>query len=201
MTTEVQADLFEPFFTTQSTSKGTGLGLATIYGIAKHNGGALLVRSEADRGAVFKVYLPQTDERIAAPAASAIAERPAIAAAATVLIVEDDEGIRELASKVLSRHGFVVLVASCGDEARGVSERHDAAIDLLLSDVVMPGMSGPQVAAMLTEMRPSMKVVYMSGYTDDAIVRHGVMANDMAFLQKPFTPDRLTNKILEVLNN
>ncbi len=114
-------------------------------------------------------------------------------------MVEDDPGIRELASKVLRRCGYQVLTACGGDEARDICERHGGAIDVLLRDVVMPGMSGPKVAPMLTKIRPSMKVVFMSGDTDDAIVRHGVMERDVPFLQKPFTPVRLANKILEVL--
>jgi two-component system cell cycle sensor histidine kinase/response regulator CckA len=118
---------------------------------------------------------------------------------ATILIVEDDPGIRDLSAKILSRCGYIVLAAGGGEEAREICERHDGAIHLLLSDVVMPGMTGPMVAEMLTAMRPGLKVVFMSGYTDDVVVRHGVMEHEVPFLQKPFTPERLANKIGEVL--
>ena len=194
MTPDVLQHLFEPFFTTKST----GLGLATVYGIVKQNNGGIAVESEAGRGTRLRIYLPRVEEQ---PSAVFI-EKPVRSGPhgkATILIVEDDPGIRELASKVLSRSGYQVLTACGGDEARVICERHGGVIDVLLSDVVMPGMSGPMVAAMVTKIRPSMKVVFMSGYTDDAVVRHGVMEHDVPFLQKPFTPERLVNKILKVL--
>jgi signal transduction histidine kinase len=197
---EVLPHLFEPFFTTKDTGKGTGLGLATVYGIVKQSGGALSVESRLTTGTVFKVFLPSTAER-RSDSADTVTLARAAAATATILVVEDDPGIRELAAKVLSRYGYTVLIASGGDEARKVCEGHVGTIHMLLSDVVMPEMSGPKVAEMLVEMRPEMKVIYMSGYTDDAILRHGVMARDMAFLQKPFTPERLHSKILEVLGH
>jgi signal transduction histidine kinase/CheY-like chemotaxis protein len=198
MSADVLVHLFEPFFTTKTVGKGTGLGLATIYGIAKQSGGGITVQSELGKGSTFRIYLPRCDESITEAAAVTAVERPP-AKKATILIVEDDPGIRELTAKVLSRYGYVVLTAEGGEHARLLSESHSGDIDLLLSDVVMPGMSGPMVAEMLTKMRPSMKVVYMSGYTDDSVVRHGVMVHDMPFLQKPFTPERLVNKIADVL--
>jgi signal transduction histidine kinase/CheY-like chemotaxis protein len=197
---EVLPHLFEPFFTTKGTGKGTGLGLATVYGIVKQNGGGISVQSQVNYGTVFRLYLPSTLEARTEISGVVETERAPVSKA-TILVVEDDPGIRELASRVLSRYGYAVLTASGGDEARRVCEGHDGIIHVLLSDVVMPGMSGPKVAEMLSGMRPTIKVVYMSGYTDDAIVRHGVMAHDMSFLQKPFTPERLHNKILEVLAN
>jgi C4-dicarboxylate-specific signal transduction histidine kinase/CheY-like chemotaxis protein len=197
---EVLPHLFEPFFTTKGTGKGTGLGLATVYGIVKQNGGGLSVESRLNAGTAFRIYLPSTTER-STDASGTVAIERAVASKATILVVEDDPGIRELASRVLSRYGYLVLTAAGGEEARKVSDHHVGTIHLLLSDVVMPGMSGPKVAEMLIGMRPTMKVIYMSGYTDDAILRHGVMAHDMPFLQKPFTPERLHNKILEVLGN
>ena len=198
MTPDVLQHLFEPFFTTKGTGKGTGLGLATVYGIVKQSNGGISVESEAKRGTRLRIYLPRGEEQPSAVAADGPVSRRSHAKA-TILIVEDDPGIRELASKVLSRRGYQVLTACGGDEARDICERHGGVIDVLLSDVVMPGMSGPRVAAMATKIRPSMKVVFMSGYTDDAVVRHDVMEHDVPFLQKPFTPERLVNKILEVL--
>jgi CheY-like chemotaxis protein len=192
--------LFEPFFTTKATGKGTGLGLATVYGILKQNGGGICVESHLDRGTTFRLYFPRTAEA-RTDASPAVVTARAEPSKGTILVVEDDRGIRELALRVLSRYGYVVLTASGGDEARRVCEEYQGTIHLLLSDVVMPGMSGPKVAEILTRMRPSMKVLYMSGYTDDAILRHGVMALDMPFLQKPFTPERLYNKIVEVLGD
>ena len=171
-----------------------------MYGIVKQNGGGMSVESRLNTGTAFRMYLPSTTER-STDASGTVAIARAAPSKATILVVEDDPGIRELASKVLSRYGYVVLTASGGVEARRVSEHHVGTIHLLLSDVVMPGMSGPKVAEMLIEMRPKLKVIYMSGYTDDAILRHGVMVRDTAFLQKPFTPERLHNKILEVLAN
>ena len=198
MPPEILQHLFEPFFTTKSTGKGTGLGLATVYGIAKQANGGITVESEVGRGTLLSIYFPRCEEHPAAAVAESVITRPSNSKA-TILIVEDDPGIRELATKVLSRHGYQVLSACGGDEARDICERHGGAIDVLLSDVVMPGMSGPVVAAMLMKIRPSMKVIFMSGYTDDAVVRHGVMERDVPFLQKPFTPELLANKILEVL--
>ena len=198
ITPEVLNHLFEPFFTTKRTGKGTGLGLATIYGIVKQSNGGIVVASGIGQGSVFRIYFPRCDEPITAEAAGAVVGH-ASNGKATILIVEDDAGIRELSAKILGRSGYTVLVASGGEEAREVCERYDGNINLLLSDVVMPGMNGPMVAEMLTRMRPGLKVVFMSGYTDNAIVRDGVMGRDLPFVQKPFTPDQLANKIGEVL--
>jgi len=195
---DVLQHLFEPFFTTKGHGKGTGLGLPTVYGIAKQNNGGIVVESALGQGSVFRIYFPSSQEPIVDEAQAPAVERSG-SGKATILIVEDDPGIRELSTKILSRYGYNVLVAEGGEEAREVSKRHDGAIDLLLSDVVMPGMSGPKVAEMLTSMRPELKVLFMSGYSDNAVVRHGVMERDVPFLQKPFTPEGLANKIVEVL--
>ena len=194
---EVLQHLFEPFFTTKSMGKGTGLGLATVYGIVKQNNGGIDVESTLGRGSTFRIYFPQVEEGVVEAPVTSV-ER-STNGKATILIVEDDAGIRDLSAKILGRCGYHVLVAGGGEEAREICERHDGAIHLLLSDVVMPGMTGPMVAEMLTAMRPGLKVVFMSGYTDDVVVRHGVMERGVPFLQKPFTPERLANKIVEVL--
>ena len=200
ITPDVLPHLFEPFFTTKSTGKGTGLGLATIYGIVKQNNGGILVDSLIGGGSVFRIYFPRCEDAVAAavvasPEDSNLQEIEKV----TIVVVEDDDGIRELSARVLERNGYRVLLANGGEEARNVCDRYDGPIHVLLSDVVMPVMNGPAVAAMLTLMRPDMKVVFMSGYTDDTVVRHGVMARDVPFLQKPFTPEQLANKIAEVL--
>jgi signal transduction histidine kinase len=198
MTPDVLQHLFEPFFTTKHTGKGTGLGLATVYGVVKQGSGGITVESEVERGSVFRIYLPRSDEQPASPATLAVFDRHTTGTA-TVLVVEDDAGIRELTAKMLRRRGHEVLSAADGDQARDICERYGGSIDVLLSDIVMPGMNGPAVAAMLTRIRPEMKVVFMSGYTDDAAVRHGIMNQDIPFLRKPFTPEELASKILEVL--
>jgi len=191
--------IFEPFFTTKETGKGTGLGLATVYGVVKQSGGYIWVYSEPGQGTSFKVYLPRVTE---APEPT----RPGPAAAAplrgseTVLLVEDDEMVRTLTRRMLEARGYTVLSASRGEDALGVVERHDGPIDLLVTDVVMPGMSGRAVAQRLLELRPGLKVLYLSGYTDDAIVRHGMLEPGIAFLQKPFSADALARKVREVLD-
>ncbi|HKY21458.1 MAG TPA: response regulator [Vicinamibacterales bacterium] len=199
MSPAVLQHLFEPFFTTKVTGKGTGLGLATVYGIVKQGHGGIAVESQVGQGSTLRIYLPRCDEEPTPAVADAAASRATVGGA-TILIVEDDPGIRELAAKVLGRYGYQVLTANGGDEARDICERHGGPIDVLLSDIVMPGMNGPTVAAMLKTIRPALKVVFMSGYTDDAIVRHGVKERDVPFLQKPFSPEQLVNKILEVLD-
>jgi signal transduction histidine kinase/CheY-like chemotaxis protein len=196
---EIVEHLFEPFFTTKPTGKGTGLGLATVYGIVKQSNGGIAVESHVGRGSVFRIYFPDCREPVAVSAATRVPAERSANGKATILVVEDDPGIRELSSKVLSKYGYNVLSAEGGEEARQISERHDGVIDVLLSDVVMPGMHGPMVADLLTKARPGMKVVFMSGYADAVIARHGVRAQDAPFLQKPFTPERLADTIVEVL--
>src|SRR2546421_3075940 len=190
--------IFEPFFTTKEKGKGTGLGLATVYGVVKQSGGYIWVYSEPGQGTSFKVYLPRVAE---APEPA----RPDVAAAAplrgseTVLLVEDDEMVRNLTRRMLAGRGYTVLTASRGEDAMGVVERHAGSIDLLVTDVVMPGMSGRALAQRLLAMRPGLKVLYLSGYTDDAIVHHGMLEPGVAFLQKPFSADVLARKVREVL--
>jgi PAS domain S-box-containing protein len=198
MTPEVQARLFEPFFTTKEPGKGTGLGMATVYGIVRQAGGTVGVYTEVGRGTSFKVYLPRAD------AAGAVADTPAPQAARprtgtqTVLVVEDEAGLRELAKRLLQRQGYTVLVAGDAEEAVRLFDRNPS-IDVLLTDVVMPGASGPELTRQLVEQRPTLRVIYMSGYTEDSIAHHGVLKPGIAFLHKPFTSETLGQKIRDVL--
>jgi two-component system cell cycle sensor histidine kinase/response regulator CckA len=198
MTQQVQARLFEPFFTTKGPGKGTGLGLATVHGIVSRSGGSVNVYSEVGRGTSFKVYFPRADAAEMSSDAPPPVARPR-AGGQTVLVVEDADGLRELIRRLLQRHGYTVLVAANADEALRLFEQH-ASIDLLLTDVVMPGASGPELTRHLLERRPALKVLYMSGYTEEAIVQHGVLNPGIAFLHKPFTSDTLGRKIREVLD-
>jgi nitrogen-specific signal transduction histidine kinase/CheY-like chemotaxis protein len=192
-----QARLFEPFFTTKEPGKGTGLGLSTAYGIVRQSGGSIWVYSEVGKGTTFKVYLPRV---FAATDSSPVLSVPPEDSSETVLLVEDDDGVRALARRILSGAGFEVLCASNGGEALLCCERHAGEIHLLLTDVVMPLMSGRQLAERIEALRPGTKVLYMSGYTDDAIVHHGVLEPGTAFVSKPFSSGELVRKVREVLD-
>jgi two-component system cell cycle sensor histidine kinase/response regulator CckA len=192
------ARIFEPFFTTKPVGKGTGLGLSTVFGIVQQSGGTVWVYSEPGRGTTFKVYLPRVDAPIEV---FPTYEVPAtLHGSETILLVEDEEQLRAVAANILRRNGYDVLEAHDAADAIRLSEQHDKPIHLLLSDVVMPQMSGPELAKRLTLTRPAMRVLCMSGYTDDSIVRHGVLAAEFAYLQKPITPDTLGRKVRDVLD-
>jgi signal transduction histidine kinase/CheY-like chemotaxis protein len=195
MDAATQARIFEPFFTTKAPGEGTGLGLAMTYGIVKQSGGWIWVYSELDHGTAFKIYLPLATGATAPAAVTA--RRPADRARnhETVLLVEDQDEVRDLASRVLQRLGYSVLPASSGSDALRLAEEHPQPIALLLTDVVMPGLSGKEVAEQLTAMRPDLRVLYMSGYTDNIIAQHGVLSPGTAFISKPFTPDSLASAV------
>ncbi|MBC7251681.1 MAG: response regulator [Anaerolineae bacterium] len=199
MDEETMSHLFEPFFTTKDVGEGTGLGLATVYGIIKQSGGHITVYSEVGQGTTFRIYLPRIEE------AGRVGKRETrpeelLLGGETVLLVEDADMVRELARRVLAESGYTVLVARDGEEAMRVCAEHKGPIHLLVTDVVMPGgMSGRDLAERLASRQPQMKVLYMSGYTDEAIVRHGILEPDVIFLQKPFTPAELTHKVREAL--
>ncbi|MGD0675102.1 MAG: PAS domain S-box protein [Polyangiaceae bacterium] len=194
----VQARIFEPFFTTKEAGKGTGLGLSTVFGIAQQAGGSVGVYSEPGKGSTFKVYFPRVEAETSA--VPSIVQRASLRGSETVLLVEDQEQVRAVAHGILKRMGYDVIVAAGAHEALLRSEKLRRPIHLLLTDVVMPEMSGAELAKRIAPGRPDMKVLFMSGYTDDSIVRHGVLESEMAFLQKPFTPESMARKVRETLN-
>jgi signal transduction histidine kinase/ActR/RegA family two-component response regulator len=198
MDAETQKHIFEPFFTTKEQGKGTGLGLATVYGIVKQSDGTVWFVSEVGKGTTFRIYLPLVDDAVTADTDTPLLET--VAGSETVLLAEDDEMVRNLTRESLKMSGYVVLETSNGREALKASKNFDGPIHLLLTDVVMPGMSGRELAENLLTSRPKTRVLYMSGYTDLPLFHQGVLQGDIAFIQKPFTPDSLTLKVAEVLH-
>jgi two-component system cell cycle sensor histidine kinase/response regulator CckA len=199
MDPKTQARIFEPFFTTKELGKGTGLGLSTVYGIVKQSGGNIWVYSEVGRGTTFKIYLPRVDEGAQQyKRGSQLAE--VFQGTETILLIEDEEMLRKLAQQTLTMYGYRVLDAANGESAVSLFEQHQGQIDLVLTDVIMPGLSGREVVDRLLKVRPELRVLFMSGYTDDAIVHQGVLDEAANFIQKPFAPDSLARKVREVLN-
>jgi len=198
MSQQVQARIFEPFFTTKGQGKGTGLGLSTVFGIVQKSGGNIWVHSEPGVGTTFKIYLPRVDAAVDEPRAAPLPV--ALQGTETILLVEDDDQVRSVAVNILTRFGYHVLSAHLPDAAMQLCANHPGMIDLLLTDVVMPQMSGPELVRRLISLRPNMKVICMSGYTDDSVVRHGVAEAGHAYLQKPITPRLLATKVRAVLD-
>ncbi len=200
MDAETQARIFEPFFTTKETGKGTGLGLSTVYGIVEQSEGYIWVTSEPGRGSCFKTFLPRIDQPAQAILKPVI-ELPAVRGTESILLVEDDRTVRDLARSILTNCGYSVLAPERVDEVESMCREYPGQVDLLLTDVVMPGISGRDLARQMTSLRPGMKVLYMSGYTDNAIVSKGLLDTGIWFLQKPFTPSTLAAKVREVLDH
>jgi PAS domain S-box-containing protein len=195
---DILPHIFEPFFTTKGKFEGTGLGLATVYGIMTQSNGYIDVSSQVGTGTTFKFFLPEVDQTIEPAEQEQMDEGPH--GHETVLLVEDEASVRELTRTILLKHGYHVLEAASGREAILLSQQHQGTIELLATDVVMPQMSGPELAERLLKLRPQMKVLYMSGYTEDTILYHGVLETGVVFLQKPFTPTRLAHKVREILD-
>jgi two-component system, cell cycle sensor histidine kinase and response regulator CckA len=197
MDRETQSRIFEPFFTTKEKGKGTGLGLSTVYGIVKQSAGYVMVQSELDRGSTFHIYLPQVDgaeEKHMAPSS-----RAAAGGTETILLVEDEESVRQLVRDTLESKGYKIIEAGNGDRGIGAAARHNGKIDLVITDVVMPGMGGRALAEQILKTRPETKVLYLSGYAEDAVLSEGSLDQGTAFLQKPFTLQNLSRKVREVL--
>ena len=199
MDAQALSHIFEPFFTTKEPGKGTGLGLSTVYGIVQQSGGSIWVYSEPGRGTAFKIYLPRIEEPVA-EAEEKRAETESPRGSETILVVEDDDIVRKLTCQALRKYGYQVVEAANGGEALLACKRHPDTIPLMITDVVMPQMSGPELAVRLRLLHPEIQVLYISGYTDDAVVRYGLLDTALFFLQKPFTPDALAHKVRNILD-
>jgi len=200
MTPEVREQVFEPFFTTKEKSQGTGLGLSTVYGIVKQSGGNIWVYSEPGKGTTFKIYLPHVDEPLKEIEETTAAKNGLPRGSETILVVEDEEGVRKLVVRGLEGQGYRVLDAPQGLDAFLIAEKHQGPIHLLVTDVVMPKVNGRELAERMASIRPGIKVLYMSGYTDNAITHHGILEKGMNYIQKPFSVDGLARKVREVLD-
>jgi CheY-like chemotaxis protein len=199
MPPEVQSHLFEPFFTTKELGKGTGLGLATCHGIVKQAGGHITVTSAPGHGTTFRIFLPRV-ERASADAVPAVPKPPLRGGHETVLVAEDESAVRGLASLTLRAHGYTVLEASTGTEALALVERGTRVIDLLVSDVVMPGLNGRDLAERFRGLRPGIPVLFISGHAETTIAHEGILDAGVEFLAKPFTPDLLARRVREILD-
>jgi len=199
MDDETRLRVFEPFFTTKPQGQGTGLGLAMVYGIVQQHGGTILVESAPGQGATFTIYLPRVDEPMSEVGSSVASDEPG-RGSETILVVEDETHVRLLVAQMLQASGYTVLTAADPATALELSDRHPGPMHLLLTDVVMPAMSGPELCQRLKSLRPRIRVLYMSGYTDEALGRHGVLEPGTFLLQKPFSIGALGQKVREVLD-
>ncbi len=197
---EARAHAFEPFFSTKENGKGTGLGLSTVYGIVKQSGGDILIHSEPGAGTTFKIYMPRVEEvkEKVKPDKTAI---ESLRGSETILLVEDEDSVRKVAKRILEQHGYNILEARNGEVALKIHKQHKESIKLMITDVVMPGMSGKELADRISSLNPSIKVIYISGYTYDTIFHHGVLEGGIRFIQKPFTTESLMRKVREVLED
>jgi len=200
MDESTQSHLFEPFFTTKERGRGTGLGLATAYGIMRQSGGAIRIQSQLGKGTTVKIYLPAAVSKASAPVEKSSAIAGPLTGVETILLVEDEARVRKLIVDVLTSRGYRVLEATRGEEAIRLCKMHEGEIDLAVVDVVMPEISGPDLVRQIAPLRPTTNVLYISGYTDEAVVHHGIPESGTAFLQKPFLPDALARKVREVLD-
>lgn len=199
MDRETLTHIFEPFFTTKEKGKGTGLGLATVYGIVSQSEGRIWAYSEPGQGTTFRIYLPRIT-RTGEPEAVSVPAEPASLGSETVLVVEDERAVRLVAVGNLRKAGYQVLEAGDGEEALRVASAHEGPIHLVLSDVLMPGIHGPELVKRLEESRPAIRALFMSGHADDALLHHGILEGGLSFLEKPFTRQDLTKKVREVLD-
>jgi CheY-like chemotaxis protein len=197
MDAETLTHLFEPFYTTKLEGKGTGLGLPTVYGIVKQSGGSILVQSKPNAGTTFRIYLPRTEKT---PKIIGVRETSIESGRETILVVEDNMTVRQLTNEILALCGYRVLSAGSAEEALRICKDFQEPVDLLLTDVIMPNQSGPTLAERLTKLRPGIKVLYMSGYTEQMIGQQGLSEGSVALLEKPFTVRELASKVREVLN-
>jgi CheY-like chemotaxis protein len=200
MDAETVSQIFEPFFTTKALGKGTGLGLSMVYGIVKQSGGEISVESDVGRGTTFRIYLPKAEGALRELDLEE-AVTPVNYGTETILIVEDDETLLELAWEILTDAGYKAIRAQSGQSALLQCERYQGAIHLMITDLVMPQMNGPELAERVAFLRPTMKVLFMSGYADDAVSPRGISIAGRPFLQKPFSPQTLWRKVREVLDN
>jgi two-component system, cell cycle sensor histidine kinase and response regulator CckA len=200
MDKETQSRIFEPFFTTKEKGKGTGLGLSTVYGIVKQTGGFIFAHSDIGHGTTFRIYLPRVEDVTdhTAPVKSTTA---AAGGSETVLLVEDEESVRQLVRDTLLSRGYKVIEAQNGEAGLKVSQEYEGVIEMLITDVVMPGIGGRELAQRVSAARPRIKVLFLSGYTEDAIIHEGVLEPGTAFLQKPFTLQTLSRKVRDVLHS
>jgi len=200
MDKDTQKKIFEPFFTTKELGKGTGLGLATVYGIVKQFGGDIYIYSERDKGTTFKVYLPRVEGEAAGHGARKKIAPEMTGGTETIFVIEDENVVRETMVIILKDRGYHVLEASGGRQALKAIREHQGALDLVITDVVMPGLSGKEFARQLHEFKPDIKILYVSGYTDNVIAHHGILDPEINFLQKPFTIESLLTKVREIMD-